>query len=65
MYNWSVDLDQLKKYPQKYRLWRLEQLINFGLGKEKLNKEEVKKYLPRLRLDPLKEKYLKFLLPQS
>jgi len=62
MYNWSVDLDQLKKSPQKYRLWRLEQLINFGLGKEKLKKGEVKKYLPHLRLDPLKRKYLKFLL---
>ena len=42
MYNWSVDEKQFKKAdPEAYKLWRLEQMINFGTGEEKLNKAEV------------------------
>ncbi len=62
MYNWSVNLDQIKKYPQKYRFWRLEQLINFGLGEEKLEEGEVRENLSQLHLDPLKRRYMEFLL---
>ena len=62
MYHWSVDVDFLKKYPEKYRIWRLEQLINFGLQKEKLSKKELVKYFGYLDLDSSKRKYLKFLL---
>ena len=64
MYNWSVDASILKKFPEQYRIWRLEQLINFGLGKEKIDKKELKKYFNKIRIDPLKKKYLKFLLNQ-
>ena len=62
MYNWSVDLKKIKKYPEKYKVWRLEQLINFGLGKEKLKKTDLKKYLKKLKIDTQKRKYLKFLM---
>jgi len=62
MKNWSVDTKFLSKYPKKYTLWKLEQLINFGLGKGKLNKFQLKKHLPKLEIDPQKRKYLKFLL---
>jgi len=62
MYNWSVNSAVLKKYPHKYLLWKLEQLINFGLGKEKIKRSELKKNLHRLRIDPMKKSYLKFLL---
>lgn len=62
MYNWSVDEKQLKKHPKQYIIWRLEQMINFGLGKEKLKKTELKKYWSKLSLDPKKKKYLEFLL---
>ena len=42
MYNWSVDEDLFKmNNPKKYNLWRITQLINFGLDGEKLNKKEV------------------------
>ena len=61
MYNWSVDLKKIKKYPEKYKIWKLEQLINFGLGKEKLKKTDLKKYLKKLKIDSQKRKYLKFL----
>ncbi len=62
MYNWSVDTNELKKYPKKYNIWKLEQLINFGLGSQKLNKKVLKKYLGVLNIDEEKRTYLKFLL---
>lgn len=65
MYNWSVDINYLKKFPQKYKIWRLEQLINFGLGREKLDPEELRKNLKKLKIDKTKRKYLKFLLNQQ
>jgi hypothetical protein len=62
MYNWSVDLKELKKDKEAYTLWRLQQLINYGLAGERLNKRLVKKYWDKLYLDPDKKRYLKFLL---
>jgi len=38
MYNWSVDTKQLKKDKKKYTVWRLEQMVNFGLDGKKLVK---------------------------
>lgn len=65
MYNWSTDEEQFKKKdPEGYRLWRLIQLINYGLDGEKLNEEEVKNAWSKIeaRLDPDIKKYLKYLL---
>lgn len=62
MKNWSTDEKLLKKNPEKYNLWKLEQLINFGLGDEKLSLLNVKKNLNKLTIDPLKRRYLKFLI---
>ena len=62
MKNWSTDEKLLKKSPKKYNLWRLEQLINFGLGNEKLSIQNVKKNISKLSIDPLKKRYLKFLI---
>ena len=65
MHNWSVDEKAFKKLdPEGYRLWRLTQLINYGLDGEKLNEEEVKKAWPKIKdkLDPHKAAYFEFLL---
>lgn len=62
MYNWSVDLKKLEKYPEEAMLWKLEQTINFGLNGEKLNKTLVKKYWDKLHIDPARKRFLKFLL---
>jgi hypothetical protein len=62
MYNWSVDTSQFDKNSDQYKIWRLEQLINYGLGGEKLDRGELKKYLPRLRIDLGKRCYLESLL---
>ena len=65
MYNWSTDEEKFKKEaPEEYKLWRLAQLINYGLDGEKLDRNEVKLAWPKIkdRLDPDFKTYLEFLL---
>ena len=62
MYNWSVDEKQLKKHPEQYKIWKLEQMINWGLGGEKLDEKLLRKYWKKLFMDKPTRDYLKFLL---
>lgn len=64
MKNWSVDEDYLKRFPLKYKLWKLVQTLSYGLDNEKLDKTEVIKYWDRIKnqLDPARRDYLHFLL---
>ena len=66
MFNWNVDEKRFKREdPENYKLWRLTQLINFGLDKsEKLNKEEIKKAWPKIKqqLDPYKRRLVEYLI---
>ena len=63
MYNWSVDEKKFKREnPKGYKIWKLEQMINWGLGGEKLDKKLVKKYWKKLFLDSETKKFLEFLL---
>lgn len=63
MYNWSVDEKRFKRdYPEKYEIWKLEQLINFGLGRRKLEVKKIKKHWRKLYLDPDRKRYLRYLI---
>ncbi|MEK7617316.1 MAG: hypothetical protein AAB414_04645 [Patescibacteria group bacterium] len=65
MHNWSVDEKSFKKRnPKKYKLWRLTQLINYGLDGEKLSRKEVKAAWSKIKdqLDPYKARAIEFLL---
>lgn len=62
MHNWSTDTAQLKKNPAKYKIWKLEQLINFGLGKGKISKKNLKKNWDNIDIDPARKKFLKIIL---
>lgn len=62
MYNWSIDTAELKKDKKRYIIWRLEQMVNFGLGGKKISRKEIKKYWQFLNLDRNKKRYLKLLL---
>ena len=65
MKNWSVDENYLKKFPQKYKLWKLEQQLCYGLDKgERISRRELIKYWPIIngRLDPNRREFIKFLL---
>ncbi|MBI4990667.1 nucleotidyl transferase AbiEii/AbiGii toxin family protein [Candidatus Gottesmanbacteria bacterium] len=65
MFNWNVDEERFKKEdPKGYRLWRLTQLINYGLSEgEKLDKKEVIKAWPMIKenIDPYTPKQNQFL----
>lgn len=62
MYNWSTDEEQLKKDPEKYAIWKLEQLVNFGLNDEKISQADLKRYWTSLTIDPARRKFLDLLL---
>ena len=62
MYNWSTDTTELKKDPEKYAIWELEQLINFGLNGSRLDTGKLRRYWHALNLDPGRKAYLSFLL---
>ena len=65
MYNWSTDEKKFKKEdPEGYRLWRLVQLINYGLDGEKLSKKEIKKNWSKLKekLDFKEKRLIEFFL---
>lgn len=62
MRNWSTDENRLKKSPDAYAVWRLEQLINFGLGSEKLSIDQVRLHWSKLAIDPARRAFLSFLL---
>jgi len=64
MYNWSVDTKELEKDREKFTLWKLEQLINFGLNGEKISEEKLKKYWEELKIDPDRRRFLKLLLDE-
>ena len=65
MYNWSVDEEAMKKAdPESYEIWRLEQMINYGLDGEKLSEAKLRQHWQVLkdRIDPASREYLEFLL---
>lgn len=65
MKNWNTNLETLKKDPEKYAVWRLEQLINFGLDGEKISEQELRKYWDNIQIDPAKKAFLKSLLSHA
>ncbi len=60
--HWSVDETELKKDPEGYAVWCLEQRINFGLGEEKIKRSELIKYWDKIDIDPFKRKALSLVL---
>lgn len=66
-HNWSVDEKAFKKAdPEKYKIWQLEQAINYGTD-YKISKKEIKKNWSRIKenIDPYKKRYLEFILWQK
>lgn len=58
MKNWSTNTKKLRKDKEKFTIWKLEQMVNFGLGKKKIKRSELKKYWNVIDIDPLKRKFL-------
>jgi hypothetical protein len=58
MKNWSTNTKKLRKDKDKFTIWKLEQLVNFGLGKKKIKKSELKKHWKVINIDLAKRKFL-------
>lgn len=63
MKHWSVDEQKFRATnPEKYRIWKLAERVNVGVGPRKIKRAELKKYWPKLDLDPTMKQYLSNLL---
>lgn len=65
MYNWSVDEEQLKKDEEQYRIWKIEQTVNFGLAGEKIDEKLLKKYWLKLNIEPARRKFIGLLIDEK
>lgn len=65
-YNWShIDEEAMKREdPEKYRRWRIVQLLNYGLEGEKLDKKEVIELWPEIKdeVEPYTRRAIEFLI---
>lgn len=66
MYNWShIDEEAMKRdNPEKYRLWRIVEVINSDMLGEKLEKKVIKALWPKIKvqIDPWTRRALEYLL---
>ncbi len=60
--HWSVDEIKMKKDPETYAIWKLEQRINWGLGKGKIKRAELIKYWNKIDIDVSKREALSLAL---
>jgi len=65
MYNWSVDEKELSKDEDKYAIWKLEQMVNFGLGGNKLSYDKLRKYWNKIQIDPARKRFLELILNEK
>lgn len=63
MYNWSTDEKSFTSKKAK-QLWQLEQKLNFGLGDEKLSKQEIIDNWQEIKeqINPYTKRLLEFLI---
>lgn len=62
MYNWSTDEKIIKKDKRKYAVWKIEQMVNFGLSGKKIDKSALKKYWRTIKIDPYRRKFLSLIV---
>lgn len=53
-----------RENPEKYRRWRLVQMINYDLQGEKLDRNEVKELWPEIKddIEPYARRFFEFML---
>lgn len=56
--HWSVDEESLSEDPRAHAIWRLEQRINYGIGEERISKDELQRYWEEIDIDPAKRRAL-------
>lgn len=61
-YNWSTDTTELKKHPEAFEVWKLEQQINYGTRGSKIPRRLLKKHWNKLKIEPDMRRFFSFLL---
>lgn len=59
---WDYTKTEYEKQAAADPIWKLERLINYGLGEEKIDKEILKKFLPKLRIPENRRVFFELLL---
>jgi hypothetical protein len=59
---WDYDKKEYAKQAGKDPIFRLERLINFGLGKEKIERKLLEKYIDKLKIPENRRAFLELLL---
>ena len=59
---WDYTETEYQKQAQADPLWRLERLITYGLGTEKLDRQELAEYLPKLQISEDRRAFLELLV---
>lgn len=61
--NWNTDVRAFKN-KEEFTVWKLVQLINYGLGGEKLKRSDLYRYWDKIKnqIDPYRARMLEYLL---
>lgn len=59
---WDYDKKAFLAQAKKDPVWHLERLINYGLGKKKIDKKQLKKYFKKLKISPDRRAFLKLIM---
>lgn len=63
MYTWDYDIKKVDQNTEQFIIWKLERLINYGLGEdEKLDANLLKKYWDKIKMSENTKIFLEFLL---
>ncbi|OGE76501.1 MAG: hypothetical protein A3C85_03690 [Candidatus Doudnabacteria bacterium RIFCSPHIGHO2_02_FULL_48_21] len=62
MYNWSTDETKLGDDPQKKTIWKIQQMVNFGLNGEKISEKKLREFWNVLEIDKSRRNFLNMLL---
>ena len=47
---WDYDIKKADQNTEQFIVWKLERLINYGLGDEKINENLLKKYWDKIKM---------------
>ena len=59
---WDYDTTEYRKQAKADPKWHLERQINYGLNDEKIDRKNLEKYLPELKIPDEKRAFLELLI---
>ena len=60
--SWDYAASEYEKQATADERWRLERLINYGLGNEKVSRDSLERHLPTLKIPDDRRAFLELLL---